>query len=161
MYVKQMLAFRFGISFMSQRPVWQELAERLPNTLLLLFPGTPSFCSLRNPAWRGGRQRKGQANGKGGVAIRGDILFLSFVFRAARAAFALGARIPDLSPPRKLIRATSYRLLESSSRQSLAYGAAHSFPGTSWIRLLGALREKPHGEGLGRGLHYCLPGQRA
>lgn len=38
MYVKQMLTFRFGISFMSQRPVWQELAERLPNTLLLLFP---------------------------------------------------------------------------------------------------------------------------
>jgi len=37
-YVKQMLTFKFGISFMSQRPVWQELAERLPNTLLLLFP---------------------------------------------------------------------------------------------------------------------------
>ncbi len=40
-YVKQMLTFRFGISFLSQKPVWQELAERLPNTLALLLP---SLC---------------------------------------------------------------------------------------------------------------------
>lgn len=38
LYVKQMLSFRFGLSFLSQKPVWQELAERLPNTLALLLP---------------------------------------------------------------------------------------------------------------------------
>jgi peptide/nickel transport system permease protein len=36
LYVKQMLTFRFGISFLTQRPVWEELASRIPNTVFLL-----------------------------------------------------------------------------------------------------------------------------
>lgn len=36
LYVKQMLTFRFGISFLTQRPIWEELASRIPNTVFLL-----------------------------------------------------------------------------------------------------------------------------
>lgn len=35
-YIKQMLTFRFGLSFLSQRPVWEELLSRLPLTLVLM-----------------------------------------------------------------------------------------------------------------------------
>lgn len=34
-YLKQMLTFNFGLSFMSRRPVWEELLTRLPVTLTL------------------------------------------------------------------------------------------------------------------------------
>lgn len=34
-YVKQMLTFRFGLSFISRKPVWDELLSRLPVTLAL------------------------------------------------------------------------------------------------------------------------------
>lgn len=36
-YIKQMLTFRFGLSFLSRRPVWEELLSRLPGTLTLMF----------------------------------------------------------------------------------------------------------------------------
>lgn len=35
-YMKQMLTFRFGLSFLSRRPVWEELISRLPLTLVLM-----------------------------------------------------------------------------------------------------------------------------
>lgn len=35
-YIKQMLTFRFGLSFLSRRPVWDELISRLPSTLVLM-----------------------------------------------------------------------------------------------------------------------------
>lgn len=35
-YIKQMLTFKFGISFLSRRPVWEELLARLPSTLILM-----------------------------------------------------------------------------------------------------------------------------
>ena len=35
-YLRQMLTFRFGLSFLSQRPVWEELVSRLPLTLVLM-----------------------------------------------------------------------------------------------------------------------------
>ena len=37
-YIKQMLTFRFGLSMMTGRPVWDELKSRVPNTVALLFP---------------------------------------------------------------------------------------------------------------------------
>ena len=37
-YIKQMLSFRFGLSMMTGRPVWDELKSRVPNTVALLFP---------------------------------------------------------------------------------------------------------------------------
>lgn len=36
-YMKQMLTFRFGLSFLSRKPVWEELLSRLPGTLSLMF----------------------------------------------------------------------------------------------------------------------------
>ena len=35
-YIKQMLTFKFGLSFLSRRPVWEELLSRLPSTLILM-----------------------------------------------------------------------------------------------------------------------------
>ena len=35
-YLKQMLTFRFGLSFLSRKPVWDELLSRLPGTLILM-----------------------------------------------------------------------------------------------------------------------------
>ena len=37
-YIRQMLSFRFGLSMMTGRPVWDELKSRIPNTAALLFP---------------------------------------------------------------------------------------------------------------------------
>ena len=37
-YIKEMLSFRFGLSMMSGRPVWDELKSRAPNTMALLLP---------------------------------------------------------------------------------------------------------------------------
>lgn len=36
-YLKQMLTFNFGLSFLSRRPVWDELLSRLPGTLALML----------------------------------------------------------------------------------------------------------------------------
>ena len=35
-YIKQMLTFSFGLSFLSRKPVWDELFSRLPSTLILM-----------------------------------------------------------------------------------------------------------------------------
>jgi peptide/nickel transport system permease protein len=37
LYAKQMLTFRFGLSFLSRKPVWEELLSRLPGTLALML----------------------------------------------------------------------------------------------------------------------------
>ena len=35
-YIRQMLTFSFGLSFLSRKPVWDELLSRLPGTLFLM-----------------------------------------------------------------------------------------------------------------------------
>jgi peptide/nickel transport system permease protein len=37
-YIREMLSFRFGLSMMTGRPVWEELRSRVPNTAALLLP---------------------------------------------------------------------------------------------------------------------------
>ncbi|MDR1652018.1 MAG: ABC transporter permease [Synergistaceae bacterium] len=37
-YIKEMLSFRFGLSMMTGTPVWDELKNRVPNTVALLLP---------------------------------------------------------------------------------------------------------------------------
>ena len=37
-YLKEMLSFRFGLSMMTGVPVWDELKNRVPNTVALLLP---------------------------------------------------------------------------------------------------------------------------
>lgn len=43
-YISNMFTFRLGISFVSWKPVWNEILQRLPNTLLLL--GTALTLSI-------------------------------------------------------------------------------------------------------------------
>jgi peptide/nickel transport system permease protein len=37
-YIREMLSFRFGLSMMTGLPVWDELKNRVPNTVALLLP---------------------------------------------------------------------------------------------------------------------------
>jgi peptide/nickel transport system permease protein len=50
-YAKNMLTFDFGISFLSSRPVWDEISSRLPNTVSLL--GTSFLLSAVLGIWIG------------------------------------------------------------------------------------------------------------
>ena len=50
-YVRRMLTFDFGISFLSQRPVWDELKSRVPNTVALL--GSALVLSSALGTWLG------------------------------------------------------------------------------------------------------------
>lgn len=51
LYARQMLTFNFGISFLTQRPVWEELASRIPNTVILL--GSVLLLSSITGTWLG------------------------------------------------------------------------------------------------------------
>ena len=50
-YAKNMLTFDFGVSFLSSRPVWDEIGGRLPNTVSLL--GTSFVLSAILGIWVG------------------------------------------------------------------------------------------------------------
>ena len=50
-YAKNMLTFNFGVSFLSNRPVWDEIRSRLPNTVSLL--GTSFILSAILGIWIG------------------------------------------------------------------------------------------------------------
>ncbi len=50
-YVRRMLTFDFGISFLSQRPIWDELRSRVPNTIALL--GSALLISSALGTWLG------------------------------------------------------------------------------------------------------------
>ena len=50
-YVRRMLTFDLGISFLSQRPVWDELKSRVPNTVALL--GSALVLSSALGTWLG------------------------------------------------------------------------------------------------------------
>jgi peptide/nickel transport system permease protein len=50
-YARQMLTFNFGISFLTGRPVWNELASRVPNTVALL--GSALLLSSILGTWLG------------------------------------------------------------------------------------------------------------
>ena len=45
-YLKQMLTFRFGLSFLSRRPVWDELLSRLPGTITLMSLSMAASAAL-------------------------------------------------------------------------------------------------------------------
>lgn len=50
-YIKQMLSFNFGVSFLSRKPVWGEITSRLPSTLILM--GTSMVFSSVIGIWLG------------------------------------------------------------------------------------------------------------
>ncbi|MDR1472206.1 MAG: ABC transporter permease [Synergistaceae bacterium] len=45
-YVREMLSFRFGLSMMTGVPVWDELKNRVPNTVALLLPALALSSAL-------------------------------------------------------------------------------------------------------------------
>lgn len=51
LYLKQMITFNFGYSFLTGRTVWEELATRLPNTITLL--GSALLLSAFLGTWLG------------------------------------------------------------------------------------------------------------
>lgn len=51
LYIKQMLTFSFGLSFLSRKPVWDELLARLPSTLILM--SLSMFLSAALGIWLG------------------------------------------------------------------------------------------------------------
>lgn len=50
-YARAMVTFDFGLSFLSQRPIWEELRSRLPNTVFLL--GSAFLLSAFLGTWLG------------------------------------------------------------------------------------------------------------
>ena len=50
-YIRQMLTFSFGLSFLSRKPVWDELLSRLPGTLFLM--GFSMLLSAAIGIWLG------------------------------------------------------------------------------------------------------------
>ena len=50
-YIRQMLTFSFGLSFLSRKPVWDELVSRLPVTLTLTVSSRAISSALG--VWRG------------------------------------------------------------------------------------------------------------
>lgn len=50
-YARAMVTFDFGLSFLSQRPIWEELRSRLPNTVFLL--GSAFLLSALIGTWLG------------------------------------------------------------------------------------------------------------
>jgi peptide/nickel transport system permease protein len=61
LYVKSLVTFNFGHSFLSQKPVWEELKTRIPNTVFLL--GTAFLLSAALGTWLGVKA----AHKRGGV----------------------------------------------------------------------------------------------
>lgn len=59
LYMKQMVTFHFGLSFLTARPIWEELSSRLPNTIallgsaLLLSAGIGTWLGIRAALQRG------------------------------------------------------------------------------------------------------------
>jgi peptide/nickel transport system permease protein len=45
-YLREMLSFRFGLSMMTGTPVWDELKNRVPNTVALLLPALVLSAAL-------------------------------------------------------------------------------------------------------------------
>lgn len=45
-YIRGMLSFRFGLSMMTGQPVWDELKNRVPNTVALLLPALVLSAAL-------------------------------------------------------------------------------------------------------------------
>jgi len=74
LYVKSLVTFNFGQSFLSQKPVWEELRTRIPNTVFLL--GTAFMLSALLGIWLGVKaaQKRGSVLEKV-VLLSGSISF--------------------------------------------------------------------------------------
>ena len=75
-YIKQMLTFSFGLSFMSRRPVWDELLSRLPVTLTLTV--SSMFISSLLGTWLGVKAAVNRGKFAEKLVLRASALTSSF-----------------------------------------------------------------------------------
>ena len=75
-YVRRMLTFDLGISFLSQRPVWDELKSRIPNTVALL--GSALVLSSALGTWLGVKAARKRGGFTEKVVLLSGSVSLSF-----------------------------------------------------------------------------------
>lgn len=116
-YILNMFTFRFGISFMSWRPVIDEISQRLPNTLLLLGTALTLSIIIGVPlgilaASRRGSKTDALAIGGGLLTWSVPAFFLQLVFLLLFSYYTFvffGVRvfpvrgITDMPPPENAI----------------------------------------------------------
>lgn len=75
-YLRQMVTFRFGLSFLSRRPVWDELLLRLPSTLSLMSLSMVSSALLG--IWLGVKAAVGRGSWTERLTLRVGAVMSSF-----------------------------------------------------------------------------------
>ncbi len=75
-YLRQMLTFRFGLSFLSRRPVWEELLLRLPATVSLMSLSMVSSALLG--IWLGVKAAVGRGSRIERFTLRAGAVMSSF-----------------------------------------------------------------------------------
>ena len=76
MYIKQMLTFSFGLSFLSRKPVWDELLSRLPVTLTLTV--SSMFISAVMGIWLGIKAARERGGFTEKLVLRASAVTASF-----------------------------------------------------------------------------------
>ncbi len=156
LYVKSTLSFDFGISFLTGRPVIEELRSRVPNTIALL--GTSLLLSSFLGTWLGMKAalKRGSLLEKcvlwsGALSFSFPSFFVQLVLLMAFAAtlplFPLRGTLSVPPPPDGFALALDY----------LWHMALPSSPRAPGFRGVGTLRPEPHGENTRRGLYPPCP----
>ncbi len=159
-YVRSTLTFDFGISFLTGRPVMEELKSRLPNTVVLL--GTSLVLSSLLGTWLGMKaaRKRGSLLEKcvlwsGALSFSFPSFFVQLVllmaFAAALPLFPLRGTL-SVPPPAEGLPCCS---------TTCGTWPCPSFPSSSWVSEDGPSRAEPHGEDSRRGFHPSRPGQGA
>lgn len=148
-YVRRMLTFDFGISFLSQRPVWDELKSRVPNTVALL--GSALILSSALGTWLGVKA----ARKRGGftekiVLLSGSISFsfpsffvqlvLLLLFAYTFPVFPLRGSVSIPLPETGLARTLDYLwhlLLPAGSLVLLGFGSWAIYVRNLMVKTLG------------------------
>ena len=75
-YIRQMLTFSFGLSFLSRKPVWDELVSRLPVTLTLTVSSMALSSALG--VWLGIKAALNRGRLAGKIVLRASAVTSSF-----------------------------------------------------------------------------------
>ncbi len=149
LYMKQMVTFEFGYSFLTGRPVWDELASRLPNTVALL--GSALFLSALLGTWLGiqaalerGRWLEKMVLWSGAVSFSFPSFFVQLVllmtFAYAIPVFPLRGSISVPPPTAFWARVSDYMwhlALPVSSLVLLSFGGWALYVRNLMVRVMG------------------------
>ncbi|HBG14941.1 MAG TPA: ABC transporter permease, partial [Synergistaceae bacterium] len=148
-YVRRMLTFDLGISFLSQRPVWEELKSRIPNTVALL--GSALLLSSALGTWLGVKaaRRRGGLTEKL-VLVSGSVSFsfpsffvqlvLLLLFAYTFPVFPLRGSVSIPLPESAFARALDYLwhlLLPAGSLVILGFGSWAIYVRNLMVKTLG------------------------